>query len=139
MDALTDAFATDGHDAAILRSAQCSATAPDALERLARGLGEGPFALVVLFASPEANPITLPGRAAAAFPGTPIIGCTTAGEISANGYTEGEIVALGLPARHFAAQTLLVPDLRVPGGEQLIGDMVRGELEDIIGWASTWR
>lgn len=125
MDALTDAFATDGHDAAILRSAQCSATAPDALERLARGLGEGPFALVVLFASPEANPITLPGRAAAAFPGTPIIGCTTAGEISANGYTEGEIVALGLPARHFAAQTLLVPDLRVPGGEQLIGDMVR--------------
>ena len=117
MDALTDAFATDGHDAAILRSAQCSATAPDALERLARGLGEGPFALVVLFASPEANPITLPGRAAAAFPGTPIIGCTTAGEISANGYTEGEIVALGLPARHFAAQTLLVPDLRVPGGE----------------------
>ena len=36
--------------------------------------------------------------ASAAFGLAPVIGCTTAGEISGEGYSEGQIVAVGLPA-----------------------------------------
>jgi hypothetical protein len=46
------------------------------------------------------------------FPGTPIIGCTTAGEISSDGYTDNEIVVLGFRASHFAARTALVTGLQ---------------------------
>jgi hypothetical protein len=42
----------------------------------------------------------------------PVVGCTTAGEISPAGYTAGEIVALGFCAGHFAARATLVANLR---------------------------
>lgn len=95
------------------------------LRRLEEALGPGPFALVVLFVSPEADldalALRLPGR----FGGAPVIGCSTAGEISGEGYTEGEIVAVALPAAHFAADVLLVPDLSVLEREALIGRLIR--------------
>ena len=95
------------------------------LRRLEEALGAGPFALVVLFVSPDADldalALRLPGR----FGGAPVIGCSTAGEISAAGYTEGEIVAVGLPAAHFAADVVLIPDLSVLEREALIGRLIR--------------
>ncbi len=95
------------------------------LRRLEEALGVGPFALVVLFVSPDADldalALRLPGR----FGGARVIGCSTAGEISGEGYTEGEIVAVGLPAAHFAADVLLVPDLSVLEREALIGGLIR--------------
>ncbi len=83
---------------------------PAAVERLARQLGPGPFALVLLFVSPEADLPRVAREAARAFPSV-TLGCTTAGEISEAGYDEGTIVALGLPQAHFAAETMVVPDL----------------------------
>jgi hypothetical protein len=95
------------------------------LRRLEEALGPGPFALVVLFVSPDADldalALRLPGR----FGGAPVIGCSTAGEISGEGYTEGEIVAVALPSAHFAADVLLVPDLSVLEREALIGRLIR--------------
>ena len=43
---------------------------------------------------------------------TRIIGCTTAGEIGAGGYLEGQIVALGLPRTLFQVATGVLRDLR---------------------------
>lgn len=40
-----------------------------------------------------------------------LAGCTTAGEISDAGYDEGSVVAVGFPESHFAAETLVIPDL----------------------------
>ena len=95
------------------------------LRRLEEALGPGPFALVVLFVSPDADldalALRLPGR----FGGAPVIGCSTAGEISEAGYTEGEIVAVALPAAHFAADVVLIPDLSVLEREALIGRLIR--------------
>ena len=95
------------------------------LRRLEEALGAGPFALVVLFVSPDADldalALRLPGR----FGGAPVVGCSTAGEISGAGYTEGEIVAVGLPAAHFAADVVLIPDLSVLERETLIGRLIR--------------
>lgn len=74
---------------------------PRALERLRAGLGFEPLDLVLLFATPAADPAALAGEAARVFGDTPVMGCTTAGEIGAAGYDEGLIVAVGLPRRHF--------------------------------------
>jgi hypothetical protein len=43
--------------------------------------------------------------------GTPVTGCTTAGEIGKGGYAEDSVLAIGLPAPSFAARTVLVEDL----------------------------
>lgn len=115
----------DAAGAALVARASVPVDVPHPLRRLEESLGEGPFALVILFVSPEADldalALRLPGR----FGGAPVIGCSTAGEISAEGYTEGEIVAVALPAAHFAADLLPIPDLSVLEREALIGQLIR--------------
>lgn len=95
----------------LLARGTADASDPDALAELAAQLGEGPFALVLLFVSPLADLPRVAAEATGAFPAERVLGCTTAGEVSEAGYDEGTIVALGLPASHFAAETLVVPDL----------------------------
>lgn len=109
----------------ILATAHVAASGLDVAGRLARALGRGPFALVILFISPAADLATLVAQTMHAFHGVPVIGCTTAGEISPRGYTEGEIIAVGLPARHFAAELLPVPDLDRLAPQDLIARLGR--------------
>jgi hypothetical protein len=110
---------------AILPSSSVASDDPEAVARLLAGLGPGPFSRVILFASPRANlDALLAGLCAVLGPQT-VIGCTTAGEISGQGYAEGEVVAVGLPAAHFATQCLFVPDLGAIDGQELIGEMIR--------------
>ncbi len=109
----------------LMPRASVSAGMPDAAATLARGLGPGPFACVFLFISPEADLAALAQSLPAAFAATPVIGCTTAGEITGAGYSDGEIVAVGLPARLFAAQPILIPDLGQIDAPGLIGQLIR--------------
>lgn len=106
-------------------TAHVAANLPDAAAALSRALGPGPFACVLLFISPEADLPALTLGLAAEFGDCAVIGCTTAGEISAQGYTEGEIVAVGLPAALFAAESLLIEDLHHIDPQALIGQMIR--------------
>lgn len=110
---------------ALVARASVPVDMPHPLRHLETALGAGPFALVILFVSPDADldalALRLPGR----FGGAPVIGCSTAGEISGAGYAEGEIVAVALPAAHFAADVLLIPDLSVLEREALIGGLIR--------------
>ncbi len=138
MNQAWDGIATpDGALGALVPRASVSVDAPNPVRRLEEALGPGPFALVVLFVSPDADldalALRLPGR----FGGAPVIGCSTAGEISGIGYTEGEIVAVGLPVAHFAADVLLVPDLSVLERDAMIGRLIRsrqGLAEQAPGW-----
>jgi len=109
---------------ALMPRAHVEAGAPDALARLAAALGPGPFAAVILFVSPEADLAALEAGLAQAFAGVLVIGCTTAGEISPEGYCQGEIVAVGLPAAQFAVDCLGV-DLQRIEGQELIGRLIR--------------
>lgn len=117
--------APDAAGAALVARASVPVDVPHPLRRLEEALGDGPFAVVILFVSPEADldalALRLPGR----FGGAPVIGCSTAGEISGEGYTEGRIVAVALPAAHFAVDVLPVPDLSVLEREALIGRLIR--------------
>lgn len=88
--------------------------APDparAVAELASGLGHHPLAAVILFVSPSYDLAALAAATSAQFDDTCVIGCTTAGEISAAGYAEDSIVAIGLPRRDFCVQTTTVRNL----------------------------
>ena len=64
----------------LMPRAHAEAGDPQALVKLARDLGPGPFAAVILFVSPLADRAALEAGLGAAFPGVTVIGCTTAGE-----------------------------------------------------------
>lgn len=100
-----------GGQAEIIARAAADARDPAALAVLRTRLGPGPFAIVLLFISPAADLARVAAAVPGVFPATRVLGCTTAGEISEAGYDEGTIVALGLPAATFAAETLVMPDL----------------------------
>ena len=84
---------------------------PQPLTRLAERLGTGPFALVLLFISPEADLDALAKGSAAAFPEAQVAGCTTSGEVTPAGYQSGSIVAVGFPTRHFSARAVILTGL----------------------------
>ena len=90
----------------VVLRAQLRHDEPRALERLRAALGFEPLDLVLLFATPDADPATLAREAARVFGDTPVMGCTTAGEIGTGGYDEGQIVAVGLPRRHFRSAVM---------------------------------
>jgi hypothetical protein len=109
---------------AVMPRTHVEARDPEALAKLAAALGPGPFAAVILFISPEADRTALEDGLTGAFPGVTVIGCTTAGEISPEGYSEGEIVAVGLPSALFAVDCLGI-DLAALDGQELIGRLIR--------------
>jgi hypothetical protein len=95
------------------------------------------MACIVVFLSPDADARGLARRFATALPGVMVIGCTTAGEISGEGYVEGEAMALGLHAAHFAVDRLVIPDPGSLRADDLIGRMIRarsGLMRAHPGW-----
>ena len=120
----------------VLPRAHAEARDPGVLAKLACDLGPGPFAAVILFVSPLADRARLEAGLPGAFPGVTVIGCTTAGEISPDGYAEGEIVAVALPAATFAVDCLGI-DLAALDGQELIGRLIRaraGLARNHSGW-----
>ncbi|RYG90761.1 GfdT protein [Loktanella sp. IMCC34160] len=118
---------TSATDPQILRQAQVAAHDPDPVGALSQGLGNGPFALVALFVSPEADFHAVSRAAWDLWGGmdTTVIGCTTAGEIGAEGYAEGTILALGLPRAHFATLPVVIEDLSGIDPQDIVAGMIR--------------
>jgi hypothetical protein len=67
--------------------------------------------LVVFFCAPTYDLDMLAAEMARLFAGTPLIGCTTAGEIGPDGYLEGSITGFSLPAAECTAASILIPGL----------------------------
>ncbi|MFY0992021.1 nitric oxide-sensing protein NosP [Halomonas sp. C05BenzN] len=78
---------------------------------LAAGLHHADLGFVLFFCSAEYPLERLSTELNAAFAGVPVSGCTTAGEITPEGYGRGCIVAIGFDRRHFAVSSALVEDL----------------------------
>ncbi len=114
---------TAGAAPRFLRTASIAAGDPAAMAQLAAQVGPG-MALVLLFVSPATDFAEAMTAAKRAFGNTPLLGCTTAGEI-AGGYVEDRIVATGFPARDFAVETIAVPDLSQIEAPELVDRMVR--------------
>lgn len=114
---------------AALHVAQVAATVARPAEALARQLGTGPFAMVCLFASPDADFHSLTRDARQAFPGTDVLACTTAGELGRNGYESGQIMAIGFPAALFTAITCAIDDLDHLDEQALIDALIRHRMQ----------
>ncbi|CUH54144.1 FIST N-terminal domain-containing protein [Shimia marina] len=119
MDASTPFTTTD-----IVRRGFAAADHADALAQLAATLGPDPLALIILFVSPQTDLPALITGLKRHFTATEVVGCTTAGELGETGYTEGEIVAIGLPSSHFATKTLLIEDLNDIRAQDRITTMI---------------
>lgn len=113
-----------GNTSQIMRIACVPYDAPDPVATLARVLGGSDLEIVIVFVSPQADADLIIGQARARFGPVPVVGCTTAGELSGSGYAEGEIVAVGFPRSNFRAKVLFVPDLEEFDGQDLVHRML---------------
>ncbi len=66
------------------------------------------FAHLLAFYSTDYDPDDLAGNLTAAFPGVPISGCSTAGEIGPMGMTDGGVVLIAFPAAGFRVHAGLI-------------------------------
>jgi len=105
------------------------AHAPDAVRKLADLFDPAELELLILFVSPSVDIAKVAAEAQIAFAPVRVIGSSTAGELSSKGYTEDEIVAIGLPRAYFRTNTLLIPDLDEYDQQALIGELIRGRHE----------
>lgn len=92
------------------------------------GLGPGPFALVLLFVSNHADFDAITAAAHARISAGHVVACTTAGEIGARGYEEGQIVALGLGPAHFRASCYMVDPLDQIAPQAEIDHLIRSRV-----------
>lgn len=111
--------------APFVRTAEADANDPSAVSNLARDLGKGPFCIVMVFFSTMANRVSLAMQLQSEFPNARIMGCSTAGELTSEGYAEGKILAMAFPVQNFAVETLLVPDLKALAPRDLMGGLIR--------------
>jgi hypothetical protein len=71
---------------------------------------EGLGALLVFFSS-HYNAEELASQLATAYPGVPVEGCSSAGEITPDGLAEGGAVAIGFPASSFTVVSRVITDV----------------------------
>ncbi|MFS4580391.1 FIST N-terminal domain-containing protein [Phaeobacter sp. C3_T13_0] len=114
----------------ITRTGSANARDPNAVAKLAEALAPlDELELVILFVSPLADIHTLGVDAARDLAPTRVVGCTTAGEIGETGYTDGEIIAIGIPRSHFCARVLLIDDLGNYNAQDQIDQIIRNRNE----------
>ncbi len=82
-----------------------------AAEFLCHELSAEPLCLVLFFCSADYDPDRLSAALGQRFAEVPVVGCTTAGEITPEGYSTGSITAIGFCERYFSIQASLVRDL----------------------------
>ena len=91
---------------------------------LAEALGPGPFEHLIVFFSLEHEPTTLSRELRAAFPGAGLSGCSTAGEITPDGFVDGSVTVLAFPSGGFRVHAALI-DAAGQQGVERAADVVR--------------
>ena len=95
----------------ILLTGEVSATNTSPIAQIKHDFGPQELSLLTLFISPLADFVSVVAEAQRHYPDTDVVACTTAGEISASGYDESKIIAVGFPAAGFATTSLLIEDI----------------------------
>ena len=86
-----------------------------AVNELKEGLPHSDYQHIIAFFSTEFDPGKLCEALSAAFPGVPISGCTTAGEISPLGMTRGSILIIAFPHNRFRILADKIENIRHSG------------------------
>lgn len=102
--------------------------APAAVQDIWQQLQPDNAACVVFFCSPDYPLESMAAALRGRFADTPLLGCTTAGEITPCGLSRGSITAFCLPSSEFVVETLHLNNLATFSAEQVHG-AVRDKLE----------
>lgn len=110
-------------------TASTSARDPSrAVAELCQALRSPTLGAVLFFCSAEYDLDELAGAMAEGFPGITLSGCTTAGEITPQGYDRGSIAAIGFDRRWFSVRSALIDDLEavdLPRAQQLVDGLLQ--------------
>jgi hypothetical protein len=99
--------------------------ARDAVFELREQISQPNMELVLFFASPSFDREQLTQALAIEFPNTMLVGCTTAGEITRDGYREGALTGISFASQHFRIKPTLIRNLqefRMEQGERIAHD-----------------
>ena len=123
-------FAERAYESGVVAAAAWSESADAAAAEIARQLAPYDLSGLVVFISPDYDVQTFASEIARRFGVTPVVGCTTAGEITPEGWSEGAAVAIGFLRRHFvflARPILELSNFHVEAGRELTKQL-RAEL-----------
>ena len=96
-----------------------------AVADIAQQIAVNDLALVLFFCSSEYPQQDLAAALAKYYPHTPVVGCTSAGELSPDGYHHHSITLIAFNDHNFTCASALVTDmanLTLASGQQLIDD-----------------
>jgi hypothetical protein len=109
-------------ESGVVAAAAWSESAAAAASEIARQLAPYDLSGLIVFVSPDYDVPTFASEIARRFGVTPVVGCTTAGELTPEGWSEGAVVAIGFLRRHFAFIARPILDLsnfHVEAGREL--------------------
>ncbi|MGI9404587.1 MAG: FIST N-terminal domain-containing protein [Hyphomicrobium sp.] len=101
----------------------------DAVDELKGSLGTNDFQYIVVFFSVGHDAEELSATIAAAFPGVPFSGCSTAGEITPLGMMQGGVLLLAFPHDGFRVYADVISDINRFGVERAIETVRRLKLQ----------
>ena len=116
------------HQQTIHRAFSVNPDATEAAREIHRSLPDPNPAVIIFFCCVEYDLPALSEALAALFDKIPVVGCTTAGEISPAGYVQNSITAFSLPAELFQVETRLVNNLQsfsTDSANRLVEGMLR--------------
>ncbi len=87
------------------------ASTRDAVAELRARLGSADFQHIIAFFATDHDADTLVAALAEAFPGVPVSGCSTAGEIGPSGMTQGGVLLIAFPHAGFRVHGELIADI----------------------------
>jgi hypothetical protein len=110
MDAVEPAL-TSFVDKPVRRGGSRSTDAREAVAELHRAIGDPGLGFALIFCSPQYDLDAIAGAIRELFGPTPVIGCTTAGEITPFGYINGGLCGVGFADDDFAVTATVFDDL----------------------------
>lgn len=117
-------------DQKVRRTVKSVTDAAQAAAQISEDLQQDDLSLVLLFSSPSLSSDRFAAEICRRFPNVPVVGCTTAGEITPLGHRHDSITGVSLAAPDFHAAVRGIPDIRCFGiadGR----DLVQSALEDL--------
>jgi hypothetical protein len=106
-----------------------AASPREAVLQLKRQIGQPHLALVLFFASPVYNREELAQAFIAEFPDVQVAGCTTAGEITPDGYHEGTLTGVSFSTEEFKVSSVLIPSISsfdLESGADIVHSALKG-------------
>lgn len=120
-------YSNGGQQSPVRRGASQDPDAALAVADLKRQLDIDEIAFVLLFVSPEHDLDAVSEAVRNTFGGTTVIGCTTAGEITPEGYATGSIAGISFCRSHFSIATMRIDrldDFKIDQGPRLANELM---------------